>query len=269
MEKLSLEAIRIDGGTQARVSLREDVVKEYAAHMRDGDTFPPVTVFFDGSTYWLADGFHRYFATKSHGMLEIDAEVREGTQDDAILYAFSANARRGLSMSHEDNKSIIKRIMAHPEWSKWTNTMIAKHIGCSAMTVGRIKKELEPDSKDTVKTYTNKKGTEVKVDTGRLATKKPKEEEPEPEDPTRELTDVINQLTEENTKLKDAVAVGAWDATEIEKEDAQELIADLRNQIVTLEAELDSVKKTRDRYQKENAELIRTVKSLQKKLKGQ
>ena len=63
-KKLNLAVIRIDGGTQARAKIDDDVVQEYAAHMRDGDQFPPITVFHDGSDYWLGDGFHRYFATK-------------------------------------------------------------------------------------------------------------------------------------------------------------------------------------------------------------
>ena len=67
MKKIDISAIRTDGGTQARLKLDYDVVKEYAECMKDGDKFPPVTVFHDGSEYWLANGFHRYFATKSNG----------------------------------------------------------------------------------------------------------------------------------------------------------------------------------------------------------
>ena len=113
--------IKIDGGTQARVSLNQDVVKEYAESMREGDVFPPITVFFDGSDYWLADGFHRYFATKANAFTSIEAEVKNGTLDDATLFAFSANSKRGLSMTFEDNRNIIYAMLRHPEWSKWTN----------------------------------------------------------------------------------------------------------------------------------------------------
>jgi len=263
--------IRIDGGTQARAKLDQDVVAEYAANMRDGDMFPPLIVFFDGSNNWLADGFHRYFAYKQHGALDVDVEVKNGTLDDAILYAFGANARRGLSMSHEDNKAIIRRILAHSEWSQWTNSTIAKIIGVSAMTVGRIKKELEKESgiQSTVKKYKDKEGNERTVDTSKLATKKAKETEPDDdqEDFIGELTDVIGRLEEENNKLKDAVAIGQFDATEIEKIDIQETIESLREENRILKIENESLKKSRDLYQKENSELIKTVKSLQKKLK--
>jgi hypothetical protein len=268
-----LEKIRIDGDTQARARLNETVVAEYAAHMKDGDQFPPLIVFFDGSDYWLADGFHRYFAYKQHAQLDVDVEVKEGTKDDALLFAFGANAKRGLSMSHEDFKAIIRRMLQHPEWSQWTNTTIAKHIGCSSMTVGRIKRELEKESTpaETTKKYKDKDGNEREVDTTKLATKK-KQPEPEPEvddGAIGELADVIEQLKDENTKLKDAVALGQFDATEIEKIDVQDTLEQLREENRVLRIENEALKKSRDQYQKENAELIRTVKSLQKKLKGQ
>ena len=57
--QLSIDSIRIDGGTQPRAELRNDVVKDYAELMRAGAAFPPVSVFYDGQDYWLADGFHR------------------------------------------------------------------------------------------------------------------------------------------------------------------------------------------------------------------
>ena len=32
--------------------------------MVEGAEFPPLIVFFDGATYWLADGFHRYYGAQ-------------------------------------------------------------------------------------------------------------------------------------------------------------------------------------------------------------
>jgi len=266
-----LEKIRIDGDTQARAKLNENVVAEYAAHMRDGDTFPPLIVFFDGTDYWLADGFHRYFAYKQHGTLDVEVEIKEGTKDDALLYASGAAARRGLPLTHQDLKCIIKRMSEHPERSQWTNTMIGKHVGCSSMTVGRIKRELEKESAptSTTKKYKDKDGKEKTVNTAKLATNKPKEPEPKPEPEDDELGDIVAQLEEENKKLKDAVALGQFDATEIEKIDIQETLEGLRKENQLLKIENEALKKSRDQFQKENAELIRTVKSLQKKLKGQ
>lgn len=279
MKKLNLLNIRIDGGTQARLQLNQDVVKEYAEHMRDGEKFPPITVFHDGSEYWLADGFHRYFATKANAQTSIEAEVKTGTLDDAILYAFSANGRRGLKMSAEDNRKIIMTMLNHPEWSKWSMAEIAKHVGVSKMTVSRVKASMEETpNESSVKKYKYK--DEVReMDTEKLKTKK-KIERPttKPDvttaDPTAELqdrigelTDTINVLSEENTLLRDKIAIGQWDASEIEKIDAEETIRDLREQIRVLEIDNKALRESRDMYQNRCAELTKTVKGLTNRLK--
>ena len=49
MKKLNLLNIRTDGGTQPRLELDQNLVKEYAEVMREGVVFPPVEVFHDGS----------------------------------------------------------------------------------------------------------------------------------------------------------------------------------------------------------------------------
>jgi hypothetical protein len=275
IKQIKISAIRIDGGTQARLKLDHDVVKEYAECMKDGDKFPPVTVFYDGSEYWLANGFHRYFATKSNGELEIECEVKQGTLDDAVLYAFSADGRQGLSRSAEDNRNIIIRMIQHPVWGKWSNAEIAKHVGVSKMTVGRVKASLEKDNPaPTKKKYKDKHGNESTIETkniGKTKEKKVTKEEPATESDdqiVRELTDALTAVSQENTLLKDKIAIGQWDASEIEKIDAEELIAELREQIRILEIDNKALRESRDTFQNRNSELMRTVKSLQNQLKN-
>lgn len=277
MKKLKLSDIRIDGGTQARVALNQDVVKEYAEHMRDGVEFPAITVFFDGVAYWLADGFHRYFAYKSNGALEIQADVKTGTLDDATLYAFGANGKRGLSMSHEDIRKVIYAMFRHPVWSKWSNAEIARHVGVSKMTVGRVKATMELPEENTKKKYKDKDGVEREMDTKNLGKKSdPKTTKPdvttadpmaEMRDQISELVDTINALSDENTLLRDKIAIGQWDASEIEKIDAEETISNLREQIRVLEIDNKALRDSRDMFQSRNAELMKTVKSLQNKIK--
>jgi hypothetical protein len=282
MKKLNLLAIKIDGGTQARVSLNQDVVKEYAESMREGDVFPPVTVFFDGSEYWLADGFHRYFATKANAFTSIEADVKNGTLEDAILFAFAANGKRGLSMTAEDIRNIIYAMLRHPEWSKWTNTAIAKHIGVSSMTVGRVKATMEKkDDESTIKKFIDKSGKESTVDTSKLATKQkiskpdvttaPNELEQkvsELSDQVNELGDTVNILSDENSLLRDKIAIGQWNASEIEKIDIEETVANLRERVRILEIDNKALRDSRDMFQSRNAELMKLVKSLQKGKKG-
>ena len=82
-----------DGGAQMRAEMKPDVVLDYAEDMAAGAIFPPVVVYFDGTEYWLADGFHRVAAARKIERETIEAEVREGTARDAIIHGIGANGR--------------------------------------------------------------------------------------------------------------------------------------------------------------------------------
>jgi hypothetical protein len=273
VKELKVSDIRIDGGTQIRKKLNKDKVSEYAEQMTDGEMFPPITVFFDGSSYWLASGFHRLFATKLNGKETISAEVKDGTVDDATLFALGDN-KHGLNMTAEDYRRSIEIMLEHPKWKKWSNVQIAKHIGVSAMTVGRVKKEREPDA-PAKKTYVDKHGNESTMDTSNIGkkaepkakpTEDPKDEYDPAEEKMRELMHTITNLADENTILRDKISIGQWDASEIEKIDAEETIKNLREQVRVLEIDNQALRESRDMFQNRNAELIKTVNSLKKKL---
>lgn len=286
MKTMNLEFLRTDGNTQARVQLDQNIVNEYAEHMKDGDKFPELVAYHDGSDYWLADGFHRYFAYKSAGIKEADVEVRSGTLEDAQLFAYSANCRRGLSMSSEDNRNVIILMLKHPKWSLWSYSEISKHVGVSRMTVGRIAKTLEPNpDASTVKQFVNKHGSISTIDTAKINKPKPVVERPvgtKPDSSTiderqmqiaqltdriSEFSEVITELSSENDNLKDKIAIGQWDASDFEKVDIEETVANLRETIRVLEIDNKSLREGRDMYQNRNAELMSMVKSLQNKIK--
>lgn len=259
---IELTKIRLDGETQARVELNTTKVAQYAEHMEEGDGFPPVIVFHDGSHYWLADGFHRWHAAKLAGLSVIGADVRTGTVQDAQLFSFGANAKRGLPTTPEDNKAIVLRMFEHPLSKDWTNAEIARHVGLSKMTIGRIKASLQI-AEPAAKVIKNA-GKTYEVPTESLSRKKKVEPEDQGSD---DLADTINELVSENQRLKDAVAIGQWDASDIEKIDVQDTISELREQIRLLEIDNAALRDSRDMFQARNAELMSTVKSLQAKVK--
>jgi len=282
VKTLNLLNIRIDGGTQARLQLNQDVVAEYAEKMREGEVFPPVTVFFDGSEYWLADGFHRYFATKSNAKTSIDCDVENGTQQEAKKYSWKANTRRGLRLNHDDYRNIILAMLQDIEAKEWSNRKIAEWVGVTHTTVNKIKNSLEADSSEPKeKKYITKHGTESVMKTENIGKTKPKTTAPdmtsarmveqevvlELNEKIDELSQTINMLADENTLMRDKIAIGQWDATEIEKIDAQQTIADLREQLRILEADNKALRQSRDMFQNRNSELMKTVKALQTKLK--
>jgi hypothetical protein len=272
MKTLNLLAIRIDGGTQTRKELNTQAVDEYAELMKEGHQFPLMVVFHDGSDYWLSSGFHRYFANKKNGTVSVDVDLRQGTVEDALRFSLTANKDNGMRPTHADNRYAIEIMLNHPVWGKYTNTIIAKEIGVTSMTVGRVKlamieakklKEFSPQ-----KTYFDKNKKEIKINT-ELFKKKVVEETPvydKTEDQLKELSTTIENLDDENAKLKDIIASNRWiDATDIEIEDIQDTVKELRETIKILEMENKTLRDSRDMYQSRNAELIRQVKSLQKK----
>mgnify|MGYP003439847580 FL=1 len=138
---LNINAVRIDGGTQSRVALHDDTVSDYADSIVDGVTLPPVSVFFDGSDYWLADGFHRYHAYRKAGKTSIPAEVSTGAKRDAILYAAGANIGHGLRRTNADKRRAVEMILADADCAEnWTDREIASHCAVSAPFVGAVRR---------------------------------------------------------------------------------------------------------------------------------
>lgn len=139
---LKLDQLRLDGGTQPRAVLNQDVINEYADLMRSGVVFPPVTVFFDGNDYWLADGFHRVGAARqvaSFGSIEVD--VHQGTLQDAQWFSYSVNKSHGLRRSNEDKLRAVRAALVHPKTIRENlgNVQIADHCGVSEFMVRKYR----------------------------------------------------------------------------------------------------------------------------------
>lgn len=121
-------------GLQIRVKMDQDVILDYADAMKAGKKFPPLLTFFDGESYFLADGFHRLHAAKELSLLKIACEVRDGTRADARLAACGANQEHGLQRKNQDKRQAVKVVLElRPEWS---NRMIAEHVGVHHDMVG-------------------------------------------------------------------------------------------------------------------------------------
>jgi len=251
---LQLKQIRLDGNTQPRVQLNEEVVAEYTEAVKQGAEFPPVTVYHDGSDYWLADGFHRYFAHKRAAKDEVAADVRTGTLRDATLHSVGANGRHGLRRTNEDKRRAVMILLNDIEWSEWSDSEIARRCEVSHQTVARVKNSLQVEAKPERK-FVNKHGTEsvMKVDNIN------KREEFEKEDPIVEMASEIESLAQENTNLKEKIALGAMDLPDDEKLDIEEQLAQYKQRISVLEVENEAMRRSRDSLQNEKAELVKQV----------
>ena len=169
---IPLAQIRTDGGTQPRECLAELFIEELAGHLRDGATLPPLTVFYDGDRYWLADGFHRLAAYAKEGWGHVECEVRQGTQRDAILYSCTeANKdQNSLRRTNQDKRRAVERLLADAEWAKWSDHEIAKRCGVSHPFVASCRGVTGNVTSE--RAFTTKHGTESTMKTENIGRKK-------------------------------------------------------------------------------------------------
>jgi hypothetical protein len=136
--RIGLARLNLDASVQTRCALDDTLATEYATAMQRGDTFPPVIVFFDGTTHYLADGFHRVRAAQACGALDIACDVHHGTGDDAFWYALDANRQHGARLTDADKRHAITLALA--KWPTRSATEIATRIGVSHAWVSRLRR---------------------------------------------------------------------------------------------------------------------------------
>jgi len=139
---IDISMIRVDGGTQSRAGIDGTVVQSYAEDISDGIVFPPVVVFHDGETYWLADGFHRHRAHLQAGKKKIAVEVRQGTRREAMLHSVGANSDHGLRRTNEDKRRAVITLLNDAEWSQWSVNRISQLCHVSRDLVLAVQNEL-------------------------------------------------------------------------------------------------------------------------------
>lgn len=133
---VSLDAIQFDAGTQIRAAINEVAVAEYAELMQADTKFPPVVLYHDGNTYYMADGFHRALAAKRIGCTEIPAVVHPGTRADALWFALGANKANGQRLSEADKTHAVA--IALRAWPDKMQREIAEQVGCSESLVSKV-----------------------------------------------------------------------------------------------------------------------------------
>ena len=272
MIKLDIDLLVIDKGTQAREEINRTQVSQYVEDLENGAEFTPIYVIFDGLSYYLADGFHRYHAHRQAGRKTINADVDNGTLDDASLYATSANKDHGLPRTNADKRKAVLITINNPRSMGWTDQAVADWVGVSRSFVNNIR----GDKKNEQITYKTTSGKEV---TRSAKTKKTKPEVVKKEivgamppevkdDPVYDpAKDAMLEIAKENEQLKDRLAVEVMDASEEEKTMAADTIAELREEVRKLQIINTSLVISRDQFQNENAQLKKQVAVLQRKLK--
>ena len=82
----------------------------------------------------------------------------------------------------------------------------------------------------------------------------------------RELSDTLYEVSEELRKANDIIAAKAWDATEFEQDYVISILKEKDVKIYILEIDNQALRDSRDMFQNRNAELLKTISSLKRKL---
>jgi len=177
---LSIPTLRFSSDTQPRAEIDEEYVERLAERMEagpngivrdpNGDEFPPITVYYDGDNYWVADGHHRGRAARQSDVEKIQVELYRGDKRDAILYSTGANSTHGKRRTDEDRRRALNKLLFDDKWRQWSTSEIARQVDVSKSTVSRRRRKLadrydEYELPDTVK-YKDSSGEVSEMDVG-------------------------------------------------------------------------------------------------------
>jgi hypothetical protein len=157
--KVKLSSIRIDGGTQSRANVSDAVVEDYAAAMADGAAFPKMVVFYDGADHWLADGFHRHKAYLKACIASVEADVRQGTRREAILFSVGANATHGHRRTNDDKRRAVLTLLNDEEWGTWSDREIGRRAAVSNQFVSNLRLSVNGGQMEPVRTVSRNGST--------------------------------------------------------------------------------------------------------------
>lgn len=166
LKSVNVADIRIDGGTQTRVSVNPDWIQVMVDNMKNDVEYPPVEARFDGTHYWLSDGFHRYHAHSRLGLKSIQVMYLPGTMHEAQIDALSANAKHGLPLSREDKIKKVKMALENPLLKDANDVEIARLCEVSKSFVGGVRRpEIKQKQTEAKKQHILKKAQQIRENT--------------------------------------------------------------------------------------------------------
>lgn len=154
---IKIEDITIDSEIQLETrGIDNNTVAGYVEAMSNSDKFPPIIIYDDGTIKWLSAGFHRVSAARFLGITEIEAEIRQGTKKDAMIFAATDNAGHGRPMSQAQKQEAANRLF---ELINWSDPKIAQKLAVGNATIWRWREEWKQNlsssyEEDTTRTAT-------------------------------------------------------------------------------------------------------------------
>lgn len=145
-ETMPLLLSLIDRGsdTQVRTKLNDEAIADYRFLIEEKrmiESIPLLDVFFDGITYHIADGWHRFEAACEAGLESLTCRIHQGSERDARIFACQANQKHGVRRTQADKRRAIELMLEDQEWSEKSSKAIADHVGVDHKTVERVRQE--------------------------------------------------------------------------------------------------------------------------------
>ena len=98
--------------------------------MKEGDEFPRMFAVYDGSTYWLVDGFHRYTTMLT------SARIREREKGLLPVVVIEKDVSNRMASTIRHNRARGKHqveamsdIVVELKRRNWTDEKISKNLG--------------------------------------------------------------------------------------------------------------------------------------------
>ena len=156
---ISIQSIRTDGQTQHRTAINQELIRKYAELMSEGAVFPPVRVWWDGTDYWLTDGFHRLGAAQRLEMQEILAEVHIGALSAAQWDSYAANCSHGARRTRAEAQNVLRLALHHSNAEYVSNLELARHLQLPESTVRRWRRAISSSSGEVSCRLVTRRGT--------------------------------------------------------------------------------------------------------------
>ena len=138
--KIHLADLTIDPEIQlSSRGIDPTTVQDYVIGMSNDNAFPPIVAYREDGHLRLAAGFHRVEAARFLGLAEIEAEIREGTRTDAMVYAATDNVTNGKPMSQAQKREAGERLL---KMTGWNDIAIAQALAVNRETVRLWRKSL-------------------------------------------------------------------------------------------------------------------------------
>lgn len=141
MKLVFISDINVKDSPHVRDCINEATAEDYAEDMKSKQKFPPVILFTnDNRNIFVGDGMHRI---RAHSMLKhkaIEADVRKGGYDEALLFALAANNKHGQRRTAEDRRAGVREALKR--WPDRTDNYLAEVCFVSNHLVAEVRQTL-------------------------------------------------------------------------------------------------------------------------------